>query len=150
MATRVPEHDAGAPEMRRWIVYAAATAVFVVLLVIMVAEFTAASGTSSEATAKAKDLRDKLSAAGLRAPSEDQITRTLGADGGPVCEDPGSALNTAQHAALNNGAAGPGQRGVIAPREVVTGAELAISVYCPGKLSAFNDYVSGLKLTGKD
>jgi hypothetical protein len=128
---------------RRWI-YIGASIVFVVLIVITLITFS-----SARSTAQAKDKADQLIAAlqdaGARAPSQDQIVRVLGEDGGAVCEDPGNALRRATlFSLLTNGAAGPGQRPIIADSRVVKGELLIVQIYCPEKLEAFKDKINDL------
>jgi hypothetical protein len=102
---------------------------------------------AAQATAKAQQLQAELSAAGLRAPSTEQLVNTLGADGGAVCLDPDDALRRGiLHGQLTNGAGGPGQRPVIADNKVVQGQLLIIKVYCPVYLESFQDVVDDLKL----
>ncbi|MEV4283252.1 hypothetical protein [Actinoplanes xinjiangensis] len=102
---------------------------------------------AEQATAKAQQLQAELSAAGLRAPSTEQLVNTLGADGGAVCLDPGDALRRGiLHGQLTNGAGGPGLRPVIADNKVVQGQLLIIKVYCPVYLESFQDVVDDLKL----
>jgi hypothetical protein len=70
----------------------------------------------------------------------------LGDDGGAVCQDPASALSRATlNAQLTNGAAGPGQRPVIADKRVVQGQALIIKVYCPEYIEEFQQVVDDLK-----
>ena len=81
---------------------------------------------------KADQLVAALENAGATAPSQDQIVRVLGDDGGAICEDPGSSLRRAiLHGQLTNGATGPGMRPVIADNRVVRGQLLVIEIYCP-------------------
>ncbi|GIF41417.1 hypothetical protein [Actinoplanes xinjiangensis] len=102
---------------------------------------------AAQATGKAQQLQAELSAAGLRAPSTEQLVNTLGADGGAVCLDPDDALRRGiLHGQLTNGAGGPGQRPVIADNKVVQGQLLIIKVYCPVYLESFQDVVDDLKL----
>ncbi|WP_433796980.1 hypothetical protein [Actinoplanes sp. CA-252034] len=102
---------------------------------------------TQEATAKAQQLQTDLAAAGLRTPSTEQIVSTLGADGGAVCLDPDDALRRGiLYGQLVNGAAGPGQRPVIADNKVVQGQLLIIKVYCPHHLESFQKVVDGLHL----
>jgi hypothetical protein len=102
---------------------------------------------SEVALEKAAQLSAALASAGLRVPATDQIYRVLGDDGGAVCADTGHALAKGLlYGRLTNGAAGPGQRPIIADNEVVQGGLLVIEVYCPEKLEAFEEMVDGLKL----
>ncbi|MFC4070559.1 hypothetical protein [Actinoplanes subglobosus] len=102
---------------------------------------------TQEATDKAAQLQTELAAAGLRSPSADQLVHTLGADGGAVCLDPDDALRRGiLYGQLTNGAAGPGQRPVIADNKVVQGQLLIIKVYCPEYIESFQKVVDDLKL----
>ena len=101
---------------------------------------------TAEARSKAAELAVAFERAGLRAPSEDLIVRTLGEDGGTVCRNADNALNRATlDRQLSNGAALAGVRPVIADRRVVKGVELSIYVYCPDRLPRFRSYLQGLK-----
>ena len=70
----------------------------------------------------------------------------LADDGGAVCADPSGFLNQAlARVNMANGAAGPGQRPVIVPQNVVEGERLVIEVYCPEHLDEFNEFVNSNK-----
>ncbi|MFF8380474.1 hypothetical protein ACF07V_30570 [Streptomyces sp. NPDC015661] len=101
---------------------------------------------SNETLAKAEQLQAELVKAGYPSPDTDTVQQLLGTDGGPVCEDPGSALNTAlwkiQQA---NGATGPGMRPVIADTKAVQVERIVLQVYCPDKVDDFDDTVKELK-----
>jgi hypothetical protein len=127
------------------ITYIVLGAIFIILAVIGLAVFRAAK-TSAEANRKADELISRISAAGYSAPPKDAVTRTLGDDGGSICADPNNALRRAVlNGMLTNGAAGPGQRPVIADSLVVKGESLVISIYCPEKLPDFQRYADDLK-----
>ena len=101
---------------------------------------------TAEARSKAAELAAAFEQAGLGAPSEDLIVRTLGDDGGSVCANADNALNRAAlDGQLSNGAALADVRPVIADRRVVKGVELRIDVYCPDKLPRFRNHLQGLK-----
>jgi hypothetical protein len=125
----------------RWII--------LVLVVVLAATGVATYGfaaNDAEAQAKAAQLQSELTAAGLRAPQDTEaIARVLGTDGGPVCDDPGSALRKAlADSQLVNGAAHVGVRPVIAERRVLRGALVVLDVYCPDEAAearaALGDY----------
>ena len=102
---------------------------------------------SDEALEKAAQLSTELAAAGIRVPSTDQIYRVLGHDGGAVCANTGQSLAKALlYGRLTNGAAGPGQRPIIADSKVVQAGVLIVKVYCPEKLDEFTEVVDGLKV----
>lgn len=133
------------PRRKRIITYVILGGILVVLVVI--ALFIGKTvKTNTTATRRAEQLQTAFQQAGLPVPSTNQITRVLGDDGGPVCEDPTSALSKANlNAQLANGAAGPGARPTTVDPDVVQGEALAISIYCPEQLAAFTSYVKGLK-----
>jgi hypothetical protein len=129
---------------RRWIYIGSA----VLLVAIMVTGIIAYSGVhkTNEANNKANELRSALAAAGLPQPDKDLIVRTLGTDGGPVCEDPGQALrNGADRVGLANGAAGPGQRPIIGSARIVEAERIVLQTYCPDKVDDFDDEIDDLK-----
>ncbi|GIE98502.1 hypothetical protein [Paractinoplanes rishiriensis] len=96
---------------------------------------------------KAAELSAELSSAGIRVPPMEQIYRVLGDDGGAVCADTSEALTKGLlYGRITNGAAGPGQRPVIADNKVVQAELLIIKVYCPEKLTQFQTAVDTLKL----
>jgi Tfp pilus assembly protein FimT len=119
----------------------------VVLALVVVGLVTFRSAKSSAAAdQKADQLISALNAAGLRAPTKEQIVRVLGDDGGAVCANPSSALTRAVLLGeLTNGAGSVGLRPVIVDNTVVQGQLLIIKVYCPEQLQKFTDFVNGLK-----
>jgi hypothetical protein len=132
------------PDQKKTWIYWTAIGLLVVAVVIGLFTFS-----SARSTAQAQDKADQFSAAlegaGLTAPSQDQIVRVLGDDGGALCEDPGSALRKATlFGQLVNGAAGPGQRPVVADNRVVQGQLIAIQVYCPDELADFKESIQDL------
>jgi hypothetical protein len=136
------EHEV--PDQKKTWIYWTAIGLLVVAAVIGLFTFS-----SARSTAQAQDKADQFSAAledaGLTAPSQDQIVRVLGDDGGALCEDPGSALRKAiLFGQLVNGAAGPGQRPVVADNRVVQGQLIAIQVYCPDELADFKESIQDL------
>jgi hypothetical protein len=92
-----------------------------------------------EAQQKAQQLVTKFEAAGLPVPADiDILTRTLGSDGGAVCDNPASALGKALVAdQVTNGASFVGRRPVIFDRRFVLGEALILETYCPEELSDF-------------
>lgn len=123
-------------DKRTWI-YWVALGLLVVLMVIALLTFSSARSTA-KANDKADELIAAMQAAGADAPSRDQVVRVLGEDGGAICEDPGHALRRAVlNSQLSNGAAGPGQRPIIADERVVKFEVLVISTYCPDELEDF-------------
>ena len=103
---------------------------------------------SQEATAKAQQLTQAFQKAGITVPADiDIITRSLGTDGGAVCDNPASALGRALlFQELYNGADFVGRRPVIADTNVLKGELAILSVYCPEKVQQFRDKTKDLKL----
>jgi hypothetical protein len=119
-----------------------------VLLVLAVIGLITYSGKKDdqEAKDKAAELTQKFEAAGLRVPQDqDIITRTLGSDGGVVCDDPGSSFGKALlFDQLTNGASQVGKRPILADSRVVRGELLILDTYCPDKLPGFRDKIKDL------
>ena len=103
---------------------------------------------SEEATAKAQSLAQSFEQAGLTVPQDLTIfTRSLGTDGGAVCDNPASALGRATlFADLVNGASFVGRRPVIADTNLLKGELLILQTYCPEKVQQFKDKTQDLKL----
>ena len=95
--------------------------------------------SDQEAQAKAQQLVTKFEQAGLPVPEDiDILTRTLGSDGGAVCDNPASALGKALIAdQVTNGASFVGRRPVIIDRRFVLGEALILETYCPEELQEF-------------
>jgi Tfp pilus assembly protein FimT len=121
----------------------------VVVALTIIALLTFRSGKESEqAEQKANQLITALTAAGARAPSQEQVVRLLGDDGGAVCDDPSGSLRKGiLLGQLMNGAAGPGMRPVIADKRVVRGQLLVLQIYCPDELPRFQEFVDRLNLS---
>ncbi|WP_327088946.1 hypothetical protein OIE66_42720 [Nonomuraea sp. NBC_01738] len=131
----------------RWITYTAVGLLTLILLAIMgIMWGTRTANTTATAESKAQQLNQALVGAGLRTIDPDVLVNALGKDGGALCADPAGTVH--RGADLYNGAAGPGQRPVIAPRNLLIGAELAIQVYCPKKQQEFTEAVEGLTVEG--
>jgi hypothetical protein len=130
---------------RSWL-YVVSMVLLVVLVVAGLITFRSARATA-EAAEKADELIAALQDAGAtRLPSQEQVARVLGTDGGAVCEDPGDALNRAVLLSmLANGAGGPGARPVIADSRAVQGQLLVIETYCPEHLEEFQQFVDDLE-----
>lgn len=143
MSAEVPEYEV--PDTKRSLIYWFAVGLLVVLTVVALFAFSTARSTA-QAEEKADELIAAMEAAGMRAPSRDQIVRVLGDDGGATCEDPGNALRrTILFSMLTNGAAGPGQRPIIADSRMVQGQLLVIETYCPDELEDFRETVESLE-----
>lgn len=120
--------------------------VLVVLCVIGVITYNQQKN-DQEAQAKAQQLVTKFKAAGLPVPEDITIlTRTLGTDGGVVCDNPASALGKALLAdQITNGASFVGRRPVIFDRRFVLGEALILQTYCPEELQEYRDKIDNLK-----
>ncbi|WP_436533132.1 hypothetical protein [Actinoplanes sp. HUAS TT8] len=130
--------------MNRW-VYVVVGAVFLLLAGVALVSYHGKKETE-QANAKADQLQTALSAAGLRVPYKDSIVRVLGDDGGAVCYNPDDALRRGiLYGMITNGAAGPGQRPVLADNKLLQGQLLIIKVYCPQYIDAFQDVIADLK-----
>ena len=119
-----------------------------VLVVLCVVGLITYSGEreTAQAQEKAAELTQKLEADGLRAPDEDILVRTLGSDGGNVCDNPASALGRANLLAqLTNGASHVGQRPVIVDRRTLRGEALILETYCPEVLEEYREKFDELK-----
>ena len=97
------------------------------------------------ANAKAQKLQDTFEAAGLPAyPDTREVARTLGTDGGAVCDTPGTLAKSLLELQLSNGAGGPGQRPVKVAKRTLEGELLIIRTYCPEKVAQFQSLIDGL------
>lgn len=141
-------HTEQQPRRERSIIYVVALVVLVVLAVIAVVTFFSARETA-QAQDRADELITSLEDAGVDVTlSAEQIARVLGDDGGVVCADPNSALSRAALLdRLSNGAAGPGQRPIIAEDRLVEAGVLIIQTYCPDELEEYQEFIDGLELT---
>jgi hypothetical protein len=139
-----PAPPASGPD-HRWL-YWSVGAVVVVLVIVGLITYSG-NKDDREAQQKAEQLTQKLEAAGLNAPEDqDIITRSLGTDGGAVCDNPASALGKAVlNDQITNGADFVGRRPVIIDKRVVQAEALILQVYCPEKLDAYRDKIDDLK-----
>jgi hypothetical protein len=128
----------------RWIYWAIGGLVVVLCIIGL---FTFSAGRENErAQQLAAELTQKLEAAGYTAPDQDILVRTLGDDGGAVCENPANALGRAiLYDSLVNGASFVGRRPVIADRRIIAGGALILETYCPDELQEFRDKFDDLK-----
>jgi hypothetical protein len=130
-----------APEGHRWIYWAVGG---VVLLLVVIGLITySGNKQTQEAQDKAAQLTQKFQQAGLRVPEDqDIITRSLGDDGGAVCDNPASALGKAVlFDTLVNGASFVGRRPVIVDRDALKGEALILQTYCPDKLAQYRQKI---------
>ena len=120
-----------------------------VLLLLCVIGLITYSGNkqTAEAQQKAQELTQKLEAAGLRTPvNTDIFVRSLGTDGGNVCDNPASALGKAALIeTMYNGADFVGRRPVIVDERILKGEALILETYCPEKLQEYSDKIDELK-----
>jgi hypothetical protein len=78
--------------------------------------------------------------------NQDIIVKSLGHDGGAVCDNPANALGKAvQNDLLTNGADFVGKRPVIVDRRILVGEALILETYCPEKLPDYRDRINELK-----
>jgi hypothetical protein len=119
-----------------------------VLVVLCVVGLVTYSGEreTRQAQEKAAELTQKLESVGLQAPDENILVRTLGSDGGNVCDNPATALGRANLLAqLTNGASHVGQRPVIVDRRTLRGEALILETYCPDVLEDYREKFDELK-----
>ena len=128
------------------VVYWVLGAILVILVVIGLVTYSGEKSTA-EAQQKAQELTQKFEQAGLPVPQDqDIIVRSLGTDGGAVCENPANALGKAiQNDMLTNGADFVGRRPVIVDRRIVLGEALILATYCPDELAKYQDRIDELK-----
>jgi len=133
-------------QKHRRITYIVITVALVLLLIICFIFYRSAQ-SSQQAPDKANQFIAALQKAGVRVvPSQEQIVRVLGDDGGAICKDPASALRKALlFSQLTNGAGGPGIRPVVVDSRIFKGELLVIQIYCPDQLPQFQQMVEKLK-----
>lgn len=121
-------------------------AVLVALAVVGLITYNAGKN-DPEAKQKAQELTQKFETAGLPVPEDiETITRSLGTDGGAVCDNPANALGKAVlNDQLTNGADFVGRRPVRVDRRILVGEALILQTYCPDKLEAYQDKLADLK-----
>lgn len=128
----------------RWI-YIGAIVVLVALVVIGIIQYEKVKSTN-EAAEKANQLADAAEDAGWPRPDTRTIERTLGTDGGIVCDDPASALKSGLWKLnVSNGAAFVGQRPVIGDERALRAEAKILEIYCPEKLDDFEDKFEDLE-----
>ena len=122
-------------------------AVFVGALTIVALITYSSQKSDQESQQKAQQLVTKFEQAGLPVPEDLTIlTRTLGDDGGAVCDNPASALGKATLAdQITNGADFVGRRPVIIDRDLVIGELLILQTYCPEHLQDYRDQIDDYK-----
>jgi hypothetical protein len=113
-----------------------------VLLIVMLVAWNY-DRQNAEADAKAAELISAYEAAGLRAPDQDQIARTLGDDGGQVCDTADSEL-VQGYWKLRLGVGGEFYvRPVRLDGKIRQGLSLVVDVYCPEKRPDIEEFFEG-------
>lgn len=118
------------------------------LLILVVIGLVTYSGQkeSEAANQKAAELTAKYVAAGLTPPDKNIIIRTLGDDGGNICDNPANGLGVALvNDQLTNGGSHVGRRPVIASTTSLEGQRLILETYCPDELADFQEELSEYK-----
>ncbi|MBM7502814.1 hypothetical protein ACFPER_04985 [Agromyces aurantiacus] len=133
------------PKRERSVIYIVTVVVLVVLAVIAVVMFLSAR-QEVKAQDKAEQFLASLEEQGIDTSlTAEQVARVLGDDGGGVCANPNDALSRAiLFDRLSNGAAGPGQRPILAEDRLLEGELLIIQTYCPDELEDFQKFVDEL------
>ena len=125
--------------MRERGIYLIVAAALGVLLIVMLVAWNY-DRQNEEADAKAQELIAAFEQAGLAAPDPDQIARTLGDDGGQVCETADSEL-VQGYWKLRLMVGGEFYvRATSLPGTVREGLSLVVDVYCPEKRPDVEDF----------
>ena len=134
--------ESGEDRVMYWLI-----AAFVGVLMIVGLITYSGQKSSQQAQQKAQQLVTKYEQAGLPVPEDiDIVIRTLGDDGGAVCDNPASALGKATLAdQITNGADFVGRRPVIIDRDLVIGELLILQTYCPEHLEDYRDRIDDYK-----
>ncbi len=98
---------------------------------------------NDEANAKAQELIAAFEGAGLRAPDQDQIARTLGDDGGQVCDAADSELVQGYWKLRLMVGGEFYTRAVRLDGRIREGLSLVVDVYCPEKRPDIEDFFEG-------
>jgi len=138
-----PPEDAAFIRTVYWILGGVLVALVVIGLITYGSEHS-----DRAAQAKAQELTQKFERVGLPVPADqDIIVKSLGTDGGAVCDNPANALGRALfNDSLTNGGAFVGRRPIIADRRVLLGEALILETYCPEELQEFRDKVGDYKV----
>jgi hypothetical protein len=125
--------------MRERTIYWIVAGLFGVLLIVMLVAWNY-DRQNEEADAKAQELIAAFEAAGLPTPDQDQIARTLGDDGGQVCETADSELVQGYwKLRLMIGGEFYVRAAPLDPR-IREGLSLVVDVYCPEKRPDIEDF----------
>jgi hypothetical protein len=142
MSADEPTPQQPAPTNDHSWIYWTIGAVVIVLTIIGLITYSGKK-EDQEAKAKAQQLTQQLQKAGLPVPQDqDIIVRSLGTDGGNVCDNPASALGKAVlYDQITNGADFVGRRPIIIDRKIILGEALILQTYCPDKLKDYRDKI---------
>ncbi|OOC01140.1 hypothetical protein [Amycolatopsis azurea] len=132
--------DRGSSRKQRKTVYVVVGLVLGVLLVAGYLLFRSAR-SNVEAEEKANILITRLVQEGARTPSQEQLVRLFGTDGGSICADPDAAFARATSEGGISGG-GPGTRPVLPEGTLARGQLLVVEVYCPEKLAGFKNFLN--------
>jgi hypothetical protein len=128
------------------LLYGIVIGVFGILLIVMLIAYDY-DKSNDEAEALADELVTKFEDAGLPVPDNtDQLTQTLGTDGGLACQIAGDEGAQNRLQTLQGVGGEFYQRPVRLDRRLVEGALLVVSVYCPDDLAEAEDFVAQLRL----
>ena len=128
--------------MRERTIYWLVIAGLGVLLIVMLVGWNY-DRQNAEADAKAAELISAYEAAGLRAPDQDQIARTLGDDGGQVCDTADSELVQGYWKLRLLQGGEYYLRPVRLDGRIRQGLSLVVDVYCPEKRPDIEDFFEG-------
>jgi len=132
--------DRGSSRKQRKTVYVVVGLVLGVLLLAGYLLFRSAR-SNVEAEEKANILITRLVQEGARTPSQEQLVRLFGTDGGSICADPDAAFARATSEGGISGG-GPGTRPVLPESALIRGQLLVVEVYCPEKLAGFKNFLN--------
>jgi hypothetical protein len=139
-AGQAPESDDGNRTLY-WIIGGVA-----ILLAILGLITYSGKKEDQQAEQKAAQLSQSLQRVGLKPPDQDILVRSLGSDGGAVCDNPATALGRATlFDQMTNGADFVGRRPIIVDSRILVGEALILQTYCPEKLQQFRDKTQDLK-----
>ena len=118
----------------------------VVVLLAVIGLFTYNGGAENRQSERlAQDLTAAYQDAGLTAPDQDLIVRSLGTDGGAVCANPLNALGKAHLLDQLTNGANIGRRPVIVDPRILQGELLILQTYCPDEVQQYQDKIDQLK-----
>lgn len=128
------------------LIYGIVIGVLGVLLIVMLIAYDY-DRSNDEAEAKADELVAAFEQAGLPTPdSTDQLTQTLGTDGGLACQIAGDEGAQNRLQTLQGVGGEFYQRPVRLDRRLTEAALIVVSIYCPDDLAEAEDFVAQLRL----